>query len=304
MHTEKLVVSSLSSGSVVAALLHQLSAALLLQRLPGHLLLHIRALLSGGGGALPGTHSGALLVILVPGHGDGDRVADLLGDLITDLTGGAHVITDLLGHWVADLSEVVCTLAVADLLGAGLGHEGADAAGLGLAVLDGHLLARLPVQLLAVHFGHLDTPQLGLVAALLLGEGPALPLGDLVALAPGDIRAFLPFHSLALPLIDLLALLSWHLPALLLGLLRALLLTKVALGADLGVDSVTLPLVGGGALLTGDIPALLLGHPGALSLVHHTALLHGDVVADLLLDGVALPLGDHLTLPCIPVWAP
>ena len=42
-------------------------------------------------------------------------------------------------------------------------------------------------------------------------------------------------------------------PALLLGLLRALLLTKVALGADLSVDSVTLPLVGGGALLAGDI---------------------------------------------------
>merc|ERR1719452_235621 len=241
MHTEKLVVSSLSPGSTVAALLHQLSAALLLQRLPGHLLLHLGALLPGGGGALPVTHCGALLVILVPGHGDGDRVADLLGDLIADLAGGAHIITHLLGHWVADLSEVVCTLAVADLLGAGLGHEGADAAGLGLAVLDGHLLARLPVQLLAVHLWHLDAPQLRLIAALLLGEGPALPLGDLAALAPGHVRALFPLHSLALPLIDLLALLSGHLPALLLGLLRALLLTKVALGADLSVDSVTLP---------------------------------------------------------------
>merc|ERR1719452_150782 len=208
MHTEKLVVSSLSPGSVVAALLHQLSAALLLQRLPGHLLLHIRALLPGGGGALPVTHSRALLIILVPGHGDGDRVADLLGDLIADLAGGAHIITHRLRNWVADLSEVVSTLTVADLLGDGLGHEGADAAGLGLAVLDGHLLARLPVQLLAVDLRHLDTPELGLVAALLLGEGPALPLGDLAALAPGHIRALLPLHSLALPLIDLLALLS------------------------------------------------------------------------------------------------
>ena len=43
-------------------------------------------------------------------------------------------------------------------------------------------------------------------------------------------------------------------------------------------------------------PAFLLGHPGALSLVDHPALLAGDVVADLLLDGVALPLGDHLAL--------
>ena len=43
------------------------------------------------------------------------------------------------------------------------------------------------------------------------------------------------------------------LPALLLGLLRALLLTKVALGADLSIDSVTLPLIAGGALLAGHI---------------------------------------------------
>ena len=69
----------------------------------------------------------------------------------------------LLGNWVADLSEVVSTLAVVDLLCVGLGHEGADSAGLGLAVLDGHLLARLPVQLLAVNLRHLDTPQLGLI---------------------------------------------------------------------------------------------------------------------------------------------
>ena len=61
------------------------------------------------------------------------------------------------------MSDVVGTLAVVDLLGVGPGHEGADAARLGLAVLDGHLLARLPVQLLAVNLRHLDTPQLGLI---------------------------------------------------------------------------------------------------------------------------------------------
>ena len=65
---KSLVVSSLTPSSTVSALLDQLSAALLLQRLPGHLLLHLRALLSGGGGALPGANSGAQLVILIPGH--------------------------------------------------------------------------------------------------------------------------------------------------------------------------------------------------------------------------------------------
>ena len=73
----------------------------------------------------------------VPGHGDGDRVADLLGDLIADLAGGVHIITHLkyvclalktaldlyrLGNRVADLSDVVGTLAVVDLLGVGPGH--------------------------------------------------------------------------------------------------------------------------------------------------------------------------------------
>ena len=69
----------------------------------------------------------------------------------------------LLRNWVADLSEVVGTLAIEDLLGADGGNEGADTAGPGLTVLDGHLLARLPVQLLAVGLGHLGAPQLGLI---------------------------------------------------------------------------------------------------------------------------------------------
>ena len=92
---KRLVVSSVSSGPGVAALLHKLCVTLLLECLPGHLLLHVRALLPCGGGALPGRHGGALLVILVPGHGDGHRVAHLLGDLIADLAGRTHVIADL-----------------------------------------------------------------------------------------------------------------------------------------------------------------------------------------------------------------
>ena len=50
------------------------------------------------------------------------------------------------------------------------------------------------------------------------------------------------------------------------------------------------------ARLNETYPAFLFGHPGALSLVDHPALLPGDVVADLLLDSLALPLGDHLAL--------
>ena len=45
---KSLVVFSLSPSSTVSELLHQLSAALLLQRLPGHLLLHLRARLVAG----------------------------------------------------------------------------------------------------------------------------------------------------------------------------------------------------------------------------------------------------------------
>ena len=78
--------------------------------------------------------------------------------------------TYLLGNWVADLSEVVRTLAVEDLLGAGGGHEGADAAGPGLAVLDGHLLTRLPVQLLAVRLRHLGASQLRLILNKINGQ--------------------------------------------------------------------------------------------------------------------------------------
>ena len=43
-------------------------------------------------------------------------------------------------------------------------------------------------------------------------------------------------------------------------------------------------------------PALLLGHVGALPLVDDAALLGGDVLADLVLDNLALPLVDDLAL--------
>ena len=108
----------------------------------------------------------------------------------------------LLGDLVAFSAGDSGALALGDLLGLDPGHQyqGAEASSLGLAVLDGDLLARLAVHLLAVHLG---APQLGLVVALLLGEGSALPLGDLVALGPGHVLALLTLHSLALPVIDL-----------------------------------------------------------------------------------------------------
>ena len=86
-----------SGGASLAAgtLLDKLSVALSLEDLPRDLLLHVGALLPGGGGALPGRHGGALLVVLVLGHGDRHVAAHLLRDLIADLTGGAHVIADL-----------------------------------------------------------------------------------------------------------------------------------------------------------------------------------------------------------------
>ena len=159
-------------------------------------------------------------------------------------------------------------LALRDLLGLDPGHQGADTPGLLLAVPDWDLLAGLAAELLAVDLGHLDTPHLGDIGALLAGEAAALTVSCLLAVSPGDVLAFLLLHSLALPLIDILALLPGHLAALLLGLLRALLgsdvtahlrvvdlLTDLAghRGADLGVDSVALPLIGGGALLAGDV---------------------------------------------------
>ena len=171
----------------------------------------------------------------------------------------------LLGDLVAFPAGDSGALALGDLLGLDPGHQyqGAEASSLGLAVLDGDLLARLAVHLLAVHLRHLGAPQLGLVVALLLGEGPALPLVDLVALRPGHVLALLPLNSLTLAVIDLLALLPGHLLADLLGHGGALLGDDVA--ADLGVvDLLTQALGDGLALLRVDSLALALGHSAAL----------------------------------------
>ena len=106
------------------------------------------------------------------------------------------------------------------------------------------------------HLLALQLGQLGLVPALLAGEGAALLVGDLVTLGAGHVDALLLLHGLALPLVDVGADLLGHLAALLLGHLAAL------LGDDVPADR-------GVVHLLADLP----GHRTALLGVLHLALL-------------------------------
>merc|ERR1719486_799327 len=301
----------ISTAMGLGALLHVLCVASLLEGLPRHVLLDVLALLPGGWAALPPGDVGAVLLVLILSDGGGDAAADLVWDVVTDLAGSRDILTYLLRDLVALPAGDGRTLTLRDLLGLDPGHQGADAPGLLLAIADWDLLAGLGAELLAVDLGHLDTPHLGDIGALLAGEAAALTVSCLLAVSPGDVLAFLFLHSVALPLIDILALLPGHLTALLLGLLGALLgddvtahlrvvdlLTDLAGHglADLGVDGVTFPLMGSGALLAGNIPAFLLGNQGALPLVDNATLLGGNIFAHLILDGLALPLIDDLAL--------
>ena len=77
------------------ALLDVLGVAPLLEGLPGHVLLDVLALLPGGGAALPPGDVGAVLLVLVLGDGRGDAAADLVRDIIADLTRSVDIIADL-----------------------------------------------------------------------------------------------------------------------------------------------------------------------------------------------------------------
>ena len=90
-------ISSLvvSTAAGLGALLHILSVAPLLECLPGHVLLDVLALLPGGGGALPAGGAGAVLLVHILGDGGGDISANLIRDIIADLTRGGDVIADL-----------------------------------------------------------------------------------------------------------------------------------------------------------------------------------------------------------------
>ena len=92
MVKSKLVVSTAAG---LGAFLHILCVAPLLEGLPGHVLLDILALLPGGGGTLPAGGAGAVLLVNIFGDGCGDTAADLIGDVVADLTWGRDVIADL-----------------------------------------------------------------------------------------------------------------------------------------------------------------------------------------------------------------
>ena len=77
------------------ALLDVFSVTPLLEGLPGHVLLDVFALLPGGGAALPPGDVGAVLLVLVLGDGGGDAAADLVRDIIADLTRSVDIIADL-----------------------------------------------------------------------------------------------------------------------------------------------------------------------------------------------------------------
>ena len=85
----------ISTAAGLGALLHVLSVAPLLKCLPGHVLLDVLALLPGGGGALPAGGAGAVLLVHILGDGGGDIAANLVRDIIADLTWGGDVIAHL-----------------------------------------------------------------------------------------------------------------------------------------------------------------------------------------------------------------
>ena len=81
----------------IRALLHVLRVASLLEGLPGHILLDVLAFLPSGGAALPPGDVGAVLLVNILGDGGGDAAADLVRDVIADLTRSREVIADLQG---------------------------------------------------------------------------------------------------------------------------------------------------------------------------------------------------------------
>ena len=87
-----------SRAGASGALLGELSLALGLVGLPGHLLHHVGALLSGYGDTLPAARSGTLLVIDILGHRGGLVLAHFLSFVAARLTGSVDVIANLGEH--------------------------------------------------------------------------------------------------------------------------------------------------------------------------------------------------------------
>merc|ERR1719154_1017138 len=91
----------ISAAARLGALLHVLCVAPLLEGLPGHVLLDVLALLPGGGRALSAGGAGAVLLVHILGDGGRDTAANLVRDLIADLTGSRDIVANLLGNLVA-----------------------------------------------------------------------------------------------------------------------------------------------------------------------------------------------------------
>ena len=89
----KILIVSTAAG--LGALLHILSVASLLEGLPGHVLLDVFTLLHSGGGALPASGTGAVLLVHKLSDGGGDAAADLFRDLIADLTWCGNIVANL-----------------------------------------------------------------------------------------------------------------------------------------------------------------------------------------------------------------
>ena len=90
-----MINSSVVMVGRLGALLHILSVAPLLKGLPRHVLLDVLALLPGNGGALLASGTGAFLLIHILGDSSGDITADLIGNIIADLTRSGHIFTNL-----------------------------------------------------------------------------------------------------------------------------------------------------------------------------------------------------------------
>jgi len=103
-----------------------LSFTFSLVSLSWNLLNNICALLSRGWSTLPGTNIGALLVINILGHRGRDIVANLLRNIIADLTRLIDIIANLLGDGLTDISLVSGALTVRYFLGVDLGNKRAD----------------------------------------------------------------------------------------------------------------------------------------------------------------------------------
>merc|ERR1719334_1307658 len=77
-----------------------------------NLLNNILALLSRSWSALPCTNIGALLIINILGHRGRDIVANLLRNVITNLTRLIDIIANLLGDWLTNISLVSGALTI------------------------------------------------------------------------------------------------------------------------------------------------------------------------------------------------